>query len=51
VGLLDEEFLTVAEVAEILRLNPKTVGNWIDEMQTGNRSKVSVRLLQTSRRG
>ncbi len=25
-----ESFLTVAEVAEILRLNPQTVRNWID---------------------
>jgi putative molybdopterin biosynthesis protein len=30
VGLLDEEFLTVAEVAEILKLNQQTVRNWID---------------------
>lgn len=29
-GLLDEEFLTVAEVAELLKLNPQTVRNWID---------------------
>ena len=29
-GLLDEEFLTVAEIAEILKLNPQTVRNWID---------------------
>jgi putative molybdopterin biosynthesis protein len=31
VGLLDEEFLTVAEVAEILKLNQQTVRNWIDQ--------------------
>jgi excisionase family DNA binding protein len=30
VGLLDEEFLTVAEVAELLKLNKQTVRNWID---------------------
>jgi len=30
VGLLDEEFLTVADVAEILKLNQQTVRNWID---------------------
>ncbi len=27
----EETFLTVAEVAEILRLNPQTVRNWIDQ--------------------
>jgi len=27
---LDESFLTVAEVAEILKLNQQTVRNWID---------------------
>jgi len=29
-SLLDDEFLTVAEVAELLKLNPQTVRNWID---------------------
>jgi excisionase family DNA binding protein len=29
-GLLDDEFLTVAEVAEVLKLNQQTVRNWID---------------------
>ncbi|OAI39389.1 hypothetical protein AYO39_02940 [Actinobacteria bacterium SCGC AG-212-D09] len=29
-GLLDEEFLTVAEVAQLLKLNQQTVRNWID---------------------
>ena len=29
-GDFEEPFLTVAEVAEILRLNPQTVRNWID---------------------
>jgi excisionase family DNA binding protein len=26
-----DEFLTVAEVAELLKLNPQTVRNWIDQ--------------------
>ncbi len=30
-GLVDEEFLTVAEVAELLKLNQQTVRNWIDQ--------------------
>jgi excisionase family DNA binding protein len=30
-GLLDEEFLTVAEIAEMLKLNQQTVRNWIDD--------------------
>ena len=30
-GLLDEEFLTVAAVAELLKLNKQTVRNWIDQ--------------------
>ncbi|HWK17381.1 MAG TPA: helix-turn-helix domain-containing protein [Solirubrobacteraceae bacterium] len=29
-GGLDESFLTVAEVAELLKLNQQTVRNWID---------------------
>ncbi len=28
---VDESFLTVAEVAELLRLNQQTVRNWIDQ--------------------
>jgi excisionase family DNA binding protein len=28
---LDESFLTVAEVAEMLKLNQQTVRNWIDQ--------------------
>jgi excisionase family DNA binding protein len=32
-GLLDDEFLTVAEVAELLKLNQQTVRNWIDKRQ------------------
>ncbi|MHB8657102.1 MAG: helix-turn-helix domain-containing protein [Solirubrobacteraceae bacterium] len=28
---LEESFLTVAEVAEKLKLNPQTVRNWIDQ--------------------
>ena len=30
-GLLDDEFLTVADVAELLKLNQQTVRNWIDQ--------------------
>lgn len=30
-GLLDEQFLTVAEIARILKLNQQTVRNWIDQ--------------------
>ena len=30
-GTLDDEFLTVAEVAELLKLNQQTVRNWIDQ--------------------
>ena len=30
-GTLDDSFLTVAEVAEILKLNQQTVRNWIDQ--------------------
>src|SRR5579864_3184409 len=30
-GNFDETFLTVAEVAEMLKLNPQTVRNWIDQ--------------------
>ena len=28
---LDESFLTVAEVAEVLKLNQQTIRNWIDQ--------------------
>jgi excisionase family DNA binding protein len=28
---LDDDFLTVAEVAGLLKLNPQTVRNWIDQ--------------------
>ncbi len=28
---LDEDFLTVAEVAEMLKLNQQTIRNWIDQ--------------------
>ena len=28
---LEDSFLTVAEVAEVLKLNPQTVRNWIDQ--------------------
>jgi excisionase family DNA binding protein len=30
-GHLDDSFLTVAEVAEMLKLNQQTVRNWIDQ--------------------
>lgn len=30
-GNLDETFLTVAEVADLLKLNQQTVRNWIDQ--------------------
>lgn len=30
-GALDDSFLTVAEVAELLKLNQQTVRNWIDQ--------------------
>jgi excisionase family DNA binding protein len=30
-GNLDDTFLTVAEVAELLKLNQQTVRNWIDQ--------------------
>jgi excisionase family DNA binding protein len=30
-GTLDDSFLTVADVAEILKLNQQTVRNWIDQ--------------------
>ena len=30
-GLGDDTFLTVAEVAELLKLNQQTVRNWIDQ--------------------
>ena len=30
-ALLDEEFLTVADVAELLKLNRQTVRNWIND--------------------
>lgn len=44
-GLLDDEFLTVAEVAELLKLNPQTVRNWIDQgylpaLRVGRRVRV-----------
>jgi len=29
----NDEFLTVAEVAELLKLNPQTLRNWIDQGQ------------------
>ena len=42
---LDESFLTVAEVAEMLKLNQQTVRNWIDQgslpaLRVGRRVRV-----------
>ena len=44
-GLLDDEFLTVAEVAELLKLNQQTLRNWIDQgylpaLRVGRRVRV-----------
>ena len=44
-GLLDDEFLTVAEIAELLKLNQQTVRNWIDQgylpaLRVGRRVRV-----------
>lgn len=41
----DDEFLTVAEVAELLKLNQQTVRNWIDQgylpaLRVGRRVRV-----------
>jgi excisionase family DNA binding protein len=46
---MDEEFLTVMEIAETLKLNPQTVRNWIDRgelpaVRVGSRR---VRVRQT----
>jgi excisionase family DNA binding protein len=47
-----DEFLTVAEVAAMLKLNQQTVRNWIDQgslpaLRVGRRARIRVR---TSRR-
>lgn len=43
--MLEDEFLTVAEVAELLKLNQQTVRNWIDQgylpaLRVGRRVRV-----------
>lgn len=57
-GTLDDSFLTVAEVAEILKLNQQTVRNWIDQgslpaLRVGRRVRIRrsdlERLLDESR--
>jgi excisionase family DNA binding protein len=54
---LDDSFLTVAEVAEILKLNQQTVRNWIDQgslpaLRVGRRVRIRrsdlERLLEAS---
>ena len=42
---LDDEFLTVAEIAGILKLNQQTIRNWIDQgtppaLRVGRRVRV-----------
>jgi excisionase family DNA binding protein len=57
---LDESFLTVAEVAEVLKLNQQTVRNWIDQgslpaLKVGRRVRIRRsdfhRLLADGSRG
>ena len=54
---LEDSFLTVAEVAEVLKLNPQTVRNWIDQgslpaLRVGRRVRIKrsdfERLLEDS---
>lgn len=56
-GDLEESFLTVAEVAEVLKLNQQTVRNWIDQgslpaLRVGRRVRIRrsdfERLLEES---
>jgi excisionase family DNA binding protein len=56
----DDEFMTVAEVAAILKLNQQTVRNWIDQgvlpaLHVGRRVRIKRsdfdRLLEQSYRG
>ena len=47
-SLNDDSFLTVAEVAEILKLNQQTVRNWIDQgslpaLRVGRRVRIRAR--------
>ena len=59
-GELEETFLTVAEVAELLRLNQQTVRNWIDAgslpaLRVGRRVRIKRsdldRILESGYRG
>ena len=59
-GEFDESFLTVAEVAELLRLNQQTVRNWIDAgslpaVRVGRRVRIKRsdlnRILESGYRG
>jgi excisionase family DNA binding protein len=59
-GPLEDSFLTVAEVAEILKLNQQTVRNWIDQgslpaLRVGRRVRIRrsdlERLLEEARTG
>lgn len=59
-GEFEESFLTVAEVAELLRLNPQTVRNWIDAgslpaVRVGRRVRIKRsdldRILESGYRG
>lgn len=59
-GEFEESFLTVAEVAEILRLNQQTVRNWIDAgtlpaIRVGRRVRIKRsdlnRILESGYRG
>jgi excisionase family DNA binding protein len=59
-GEFDESFLTVAEVADLLRLNQQTVRNWIDAgslpaLRVGRRVRIKRsdlnRILESGYRG
>jgi excisionase family DNA binding protein len=59
-GEFEESFLTVAEVAELLRLNQQTVRNWIDAgtlpaIRVGRRVRIKRsdlnRILESGYRG
>jgi excisionase family DNA binding protein len=59
-GNMEDSFLTVAEVAEMLKLNQQTVRNWIDQgslpaLRVGRRVRIRrsdlERLLEEGRTG
>jgi excisionase family DNA binding protein len=59
-GSFEDSFLTVAEVAELLKLNQQTVRNWIDQgslpaLRVGRRVRIRrsdfERLLEEGRTG